>query len=437
LNLDFDSWVSGDYSAATDNLSLDINRLCLESLLNAFQATEVEKHIALQVLGPHLVHYPDRLKSEEVPLESFLMKNGQLMGSLLSFPVLCAINLVAYWSALEEYTGRTFRRCDLPVLVNGDDICFMANNEFYQIWKKWIKKVGFELSLGKNYISSDFITLNSEGFIVRGENIVKLPALNVGLLIESSLKQDFHLFERQKKCSRRAVGQRSANAVAPISDKITELLESAHRPERAWMRYKHYSLFDIDDNTEEGKYNVFAPRELGGLGAIPPPGFLPRFTYFQQILAGASHRWFKELRGKTFREFPRCPFQRAFYCDEQDNRLELDTKRILLSPTVVRHVFEPNHFGDFLESERAIRVAPGLLNLQLPGCSLSKKLLLRTLTSRKLSSVFSLSERIKEPLFFDLQLRKNLEGPTDDASLPDFNRENMAEMATDSLSLEC
>ena len=53
------------------------------------------------MLGAHIISYG---KEDESLTESkraglpddFLMKNGQLMGSPLSFPVLCAINYVAY-----------------------------------------------------------------------------------------------------------------------------------------------------------------------------------------------------------------------------------------------------------------------------------------------------------------------------------------------------
>jgi hypothetical protein len=97
------------------------------------------------------------------------MKNGQLMGSILSFPVLCAINLASYWCALEEYTGCTYKKEELPCLINGDDILFKSNDAFYTVWQKWITKAGFTLSVGKNYISPHFITVNSESWLhVRG-----------------------------------------------------------------------------------------------------------------------------------------------------------------------------------------------------------------------------------------------------------------------------
>lgn len=49
----------------------------------------------------------------------------------------------------------------LPVIINGDDIAFMANAPFYEIWKTKVAELGFELSVGKNYCHPEFLTINS------------------------------------------------------------------------------------------------------------------------------------------------------------------------------------------------------------------------------------------------------------------------------------
>lgn len=389
--VDFDYWVSGDYKAATDNLSLDINRCALTSLLDAFQATDLEREVCLKVLGPHRVHYPDRLSTPEEPLDPIVMTNGQLMGSPLSFPVLCAINLVAYWAALEEYTGTTFKRDQLPVLINGDDICFMANEEFYAVWKKWIKKVGFDLSLGKNYISKYFVTMNSQGYAVQHTNhFTRIGALNVGLLLGESAK----------------VGARSGTESMPIDGKISELLSSANDPSRAFGRFLHYNPKSVAAITDSGRYNLFAPRELGGIGVPPPPGYVPRFTAFQQLLAGASHSHWKSLKGNSVREIPSCPFQRVSVNTSTDRRLSAPTKRFELSELAIRHMYEPDHFDDENIDERATRVAPTLLNFQLRGVCLQKEYEVRSLNSRRIRSVFAAETKIRNPTFFDLRFVK-------------------------------
>ena len=53
----------------------------------------------------------------------------------------------------------------MPVRVNGDDILFKCNDEFYHhYWKPAIDAIGFTLSAGKNYVSDKFLTVNSEGW---------------------------------------------------------------------------------------------------------------------------------------------------------------------------------------------------------------------------------------------------------------------------------
>lgn len=118
------------------------------------------------------------------------MKNGQLMGSPLSFPVLCAINFVAYKTALRRYVtdkGGDWSKAEnmpLPVRVDGDDILFKTNPEFYEnYWKPAILAIRFTLSAGKNYVSSAFLTVNSEAWRpLSGGRFEKIDYLNTGLV---------------------------------------------------------------------------------------------------------------------------------------------------------------------------------------------------------------------------------------------------------------
>lgn len=171
-------WNSGDFSAATDGISQEINSLALEEYINSrIGITDDEKTIMRAVLGNHKISYPDRDKergeSAYKQREPFMQKNGQLMGCPLSFPILCSINLACYWLALEEYTGRRFNLKDLPVLINGDDILFRATDEFAEKWHKWITLGGFTLSQGKNYLAKDFLTVNSVCYSYRSAEELK------------------------------------------------------------------------------------------------------------------------------------------------------------------------------------------------------------------------------------------------------------------------
>jgi hypothetical protein len=54
---------------------------------------------------------------------------------------------------------------NLPILVNGDDILFQATRRFYRVWSRAIALYGLEKSVGKNYFSPHFFTINSQLFI--------------------------------------------------------------------------------------------------------------------------------------------------------------------------------------------------------------------------------------------------------------------------------
>jgi hypothetical protein len=169
------SLVSGDYSAATDTLKQSWTATCFESSLSKLDETglpidEIIKYreVLRSVLYSQEVSYPaefEKMAEEKgLDLKPFLQKNGQLMGSVLSFPILCYVNLVCYWQALEQRFHRKFNPRHLPVLVNGDDILFRADSELYRLWKKSISEAGFELSLGKNYIHPKVCCICSEFF---------------------------------------------------------------------------------------------------------------------------------------------------------------------------------------------------------------------------------------------------------------------------------
>jgi len=120
---------------------------------------------------------------------------GQLMGSFLSFPILCIVNAAMTWSAMEEVGIRWSLWADC-VRVNGDDILFPFSSErqHYRIWSHRARDAGLSPSPGKNFRSRDFCTINSVLFcrerLIRYEGDFplmvsywrKYPTINLGLL---------------------------------------------------------------------------------------------------------------------------------------------------------------------------------------------------------------------------------------------------------------
>jgi hypothetical protein len=194
--------VSGDYSAATDGVNMEATKVVFNNITKHLALTDViHERLFTSLCGANMQYgqtldsykkkLPERLlKSIPLPPDT-VQTNGQLMGNILSFPILCIINLAgwvsahlshgpgpAFWSPDVDWPRRRlyyslfhgvnrghFSPTELAsfnVLINGDDILFKASTDLYARWREAIVPYGFTLSMGKNYISSSFFTVNSE-----------------------------------------------------------------------------------------------------------------------------------------------------------------------------------------------------------------------------------------------------------------------------------
>jgi hypothetical protein len=292
-------WVSGDYSAATDNLKIEYTLQAFDVVAKEMLDTSMrnsnsdlgnvsiyldvvrkllEPHGMLYKNTPHLISFLIKARIPFTVDPSYvcvLQETGQLMGSPISFPFLCIINIVCYWSSLNTYYGRTIPLRLLPVLVNGDDILFRSNPAHYAIWKEMISEVGFTLSLGKNYTHPTLLTVNSELYEFNPSKnglpeFRKHDYFNIGLLISQSKGR---LADPYRKLSLVQLYRSSVGC--------------AHDKARAHRRFIHYNKCIINQMTDRGKYNLFIPVHLGGLGfplykEVKP---LVQFTHFQRRFA--------------------------------------------------------------------------------------------------------------------------------------------------------
>lgn len=149
------TWLSGDYTAATDNLPMWVTEALMEGILDHVDH-EPTKEWARYEVGPHSIEYP---KSSGVP--NGTQNSGQLMGSLLSFPLLCLAN-----SFIAEYSGMK----ETDYLVNGDDLVAHTSLDSISNWKKNAPRIGLSLSLGKNFVSESFCTVNSQLFTLNDKD---------------------------------------------------------------------------------------------------------------------------------------------------------------------------------------------------------------------------------------------------------------------------
>jgi hypothetical protein len=274
----FNKFVSGDYSAATDNLSIGSTKCVFEEFLNRSDLSFGDKERYREVLYQHEVFYPEK---ESGGIEPLTQTNGQLMGSPLSFPILCVVNLICYWIALEYYMQGYLEYNEsipielLPVIINGDDILFCCNDSLYSIWQETIRYVGFELSIGKNYIHEKLLTANSRLYEYDSDkNIVtEIPFFNVGLLLgQSKVGQDDR--------NRQLIGEEAEQSLRGVYNCV---LEGCNNKLRTHNRFMYYHKEQIPRCRE----NYFASISLGGLGFRLYDEVKPyvTFTPYQRCLA--------------------------------------------------------------------------------------------------------------------------------------------------------
>jgi len=155
-------YVSADYKGATNYMHSD----CTQAVLDAIYPDPAWRAIAEDLVGAHDIHYYDRsgLGRERVLLRQVLQKSGQLMGSMISFPILCCVNVAVLRAAYERVLERTLSLKEIPALINGDDLVARMTTVCYDLWQSWIPHVGFFESPGKSYISRSWVQINSRTF---------------------------------------------------------------------------------------------------------------------------------------------------------------------------------------------------------------------------------------------------------------------------------
>lgn len=277
---EFDTWVSGDYSAATDNLDIRLTKTLFEKYLYWSKHSDEFDVMCREMLYEQELHYPhDQSRT--------MQTNGQLMGSPLSFPILCAANLFGYHSAWKRYFGSQVPIPELPVLVNGDDILFRANAEFYEIWQQEVKKIGFELSVGKSYFSKEFLTVNSKLYLWRKtqpDQFDLVSFFNPAQLVPREWivepKEPPQTFTNQN----RAGFPSALMEDGALPGRLSGVLSRSQRD--LLGVYLYFNKREVEQATSGGRYNLFLHPHLGGLGVVNPRGNF-RITRYQRQLASA------------------------------------------------------------------------------------------------------------------------------------------------------
>jgi hypothetical protein len=179
---DQDVWHSLDYQSATDLLNPELSLAVVDSLVELLGIPEdIGRDFRLALTGHTIEGEPQRW--------------GQLMGSVVSFIVLCIVNLTVIRFSYELCVGRRVPLHRLPALVNGDDGLVRAPPGFLDIWKDVAKVAGLIPSVGKVYTHPTYVNINSTSYewSVEKRSFTPIPYVNMGLVYgyqRSTTKKD-------------------------------------------------------------------------------------------------------------------------------------------------------------------------------------------------------------------------------------------------------
>jgi len=287
-----DEWFSVDYSAATDGLSWKYSSRLLASCIE--ELPRVEREIAMSVLGPHRLHYPN-VGRPGVTFKG-VMQRGQLMGSILSFPILCLANLGVYLLANKDrFKSWSCDEILNHVLVNGDDMLYAAPSCLWDEHIRIGKAVGLNMSIGKSYHHSVYANVNSTSVhydLKKKDTPHQIDFLNTGLFFGQRKVQggsetaSNHHDDGLSEGKIPIIPQLLKGSLPGRQDELMKLYLSKHKAEI----FKE-SQFKCDTGTvsvfpfRTATRNLFLPISIGGFGIVAPRGFKFEVTSRQKQLA--------------------------------------------------------------------------------------------------------------------------------------------------------
>jgi hypothetical protein len=276
-----DVFVSGDYASATDNFDKRLTSACVGCLLRRqpFELAQVFR----RGIGVHTIDYAkwkkvqsDKIEKSEDSFyfllgmlekcpDSIEMLSAQLMGSPLSFIILCLVNFALTRYALEQIRGKVITMREAGILINGDDVLFCCPPDGVNVWKQIVTRGGLAPSVGKNYVSSEFVQLNSElykvdystacgrspsSYLIEGlglpfifnderrvvSRFIKTPYLNFGLMLNrhkaDSTKEEVEkidFFSQYRDMV--SFWDKHPERYVPVLERATQVFEEFHKDE--------------------------------------------------------------------------------------------------------------------------------------------------------------------------------------------------------------
>jgi hypothetical protein len=164
--------VNIDFKASTDYINIHWTLMAWHLMCRRFKFSRWEEQLGELLLTGNVI---------TTDIDEFVQRNGQLMGCVLSFPLLCVINAACIHAALDD------PRPETDYLVNGDDGSTIFQQHEYTCWGKNVSMVNLLPSPGKNYVTTLFANMNSQMFVPYRDYCGEVkwyytPFVNVGAL---------------------------------------------------------------------------------------------------------------------------------------------------------------------------------------------------------------------------------------------------------------
>jgi len=154
---DSQKYLSVDYSDATNQMYKWVSEELIVLISDKLNLSADERVLFKKGLVDHLIQMPDGTFKQQT--------RGQLMGSVVSFPLLCIVNMTILRMTKEYEMGRRLTCRQAGLAVNGDDGVIRTTPEGKAFWERLASFVGLKPSVGKVYYSSHFLNMNSRNFV--------------------------------------------------------------------------------------------------------------------------------------------------------------------------------------------------------------------------------------------------------------------------------
>jgi hypothetical protein len=237
-----------DYEGATDNFNPLVSEVICDEISSCMGLDDQLRSDFRDALTGHY-------------LDGQRQRWGQLMGSVVSFVVLCVGNAAIVRRSLELTHQRSIPLSTCPMLINGDDGLVRAPPCFLSIWKQLSTLVGLKPSLGKVYSHDRYANINSTSFWLGPDGrLSHIPYVNMGLaygLKRSGELQNRDLYDEYDPQTS-SLGSRHRNLLdtCPV-----RLRRSVHD---LFLRCHH----DLLRSPLLSGISWYAPESLGGLGLV-------------------------------------------------------------------------------------------------------------------------------------------------------------------------